>query len=365
MKVFISWSGESSRAVAEALRNWIPYILPFAKPWISGDIRAGARWNREIDDELAQTNFGIICLTQENQLKPWILFEAGALAKSLERTFLVPYLIGINSSDVMEPLNLFQATRCDRTGTFKLIESINEALGKDTRPLEEVKVVFDALWPQLEPKLENAVRSLPDLGEPSKTKRSTEDVLKDLLPQLIEEGVSAALNLHSAEVSQLDTSTNDQRISDEDRVRQIAHTVSETGMFEGSRRLSGALVLWVDDNPQNNVFERRALESVGIRVTNSTSTSDALQKISTTRYDVIISDMGRREEGGYADTAGYTLLDKLRGSNISTPFIIYAGSNEPKHKAEANRRGAQGSTNNPQELFQLVTSAITNTIPNF
>jgi hypothetical protein len=41
-----------------------------------------------------------------------------------------------------------------------------------------------------------------------------------------------------------------------------------------------------------------------------------------------------------------------------TPFIIYAGSNLPEHKREAQQKGALGSTNNPRELFQLVLSAI-------
>ena len=35
MKIFISWSGEQSREMAEALRDWIPDVLPEAEPWMS------------------------------------------------------------------------------------------------------------------------------------------------------------------------------------------------------------------------------------------------------------------------------------------------------------------------------------------
>ena len=68
MKLFISWSGDRSRIVAEALRSWIPDIIQAVKPWVSGvDIRAGTRWSREVEQQLLDTRFGILCLTKENQ----------------------------------------------------------------------------------------------------------------------------------------------------------------------------------------------------------------------------------------------------------------------------------------------------------
>jgi CheY-like chemotaxis protein len=120
-------------------------------------------------------------------------------------------------------------------------------------------------------------------------------------------------------------------------------------------------LLWVDDNPMNNIYERKFMERSGATITLAVSTDEALEKIRHGRFDVIISDMGRSEKHGYARHAGYELLDKLRGANITTPFIIYAGSNAPEHRAEAKRRGALDSTNNPQELIQLVSAAVQNT----
>ena len=63
MRVFISWSGEKSRAVAEALRDWLPSIIQVLEPWIScKDIDKGARWHNEITNQLEageQTFFSI------------------------------------------------------------------------------------------------------------------------------------------------------------------------------------------------------------------------------------------------------------------------------------------------------------------
>src|SRR3546814_20403574 len=67
-------------------------------------------------------------------------------------------------------------------------------------------------------------------------------------------------------------------------------------------------VLWVDDVPDNNVYERREFETVGLRFTLARSTEEAFERLSNLRFAAIISDMGRRE----GPRAGYVLLDRLR-----------------------------------------------------
>lgn len=93
MKVFISWSGEKSKAVAHALREFIPDVIQSVKPWMSdADIRAGECWSNAVAKELQESSFGIICLTADNLMAPWILFEAGALAKTISETYVCPYV---------------------------------------------------------------------------------------------------------------------------------------------------------------------------------------------------------------------------------------------------------------------------------
>src|SRR5262245_36715921 len=95
------------------------------------DIDAGARWNTEMAKKLEETTFGVICLTKSNQNAPWLMFEEGALAKTLDdKTRVVPYLVekGMvpNDIDRGSPLLQFQAKRADDAGTFELIQTINK-----------------------------------------------------------------------------------------------------------------------------------------------------------------------------------------------------------------------------------------------
>ena len=84
MKVFISWSGERSKIVAEALRDWLPAVIQSVKPWVSSkDIDKGSRSFAEIQAQLKDAQFGIACLTPENLTEMWIHFESGAVAKAV------------------------------------------------------------------------------------------------------------------------------------------------------------------------------------------------------------------------------------------------------------------------------------------
>jgi CheY-like chemotaxis protein len=113
-------------------------------------------------------------------------------------------------------------------------------------------------------------------------------------------------------------------------------------------------VLWVDDQPSNNAYERRSLEALGVRFTISIGTDDAIGKLVQHHYDAIISDMRRPPD----DQAGFTLLEQVRKLRVASPFILYCGSRRPEHVAESKRRGAYGQTNDPDELIQLVTEAL-------
>jgi CheY-like chemotaxis protein len=120
------------------------------------------------------------------------------------------------------------------------------------------------------------------------------------------------------------------------------------------KRIQDSFILWVDDRPGGNNYERQALEALGMRVDISTSTEDALARIDWRPYDLIISDMGRPPDM----RAGYTLLDKLRARGDQTPFLIYASSRAPQHIAEARQHGAIGCTNLATELVKIVTDTL-------
>jgi TIR domain len=57
------------------------------------DIEVGSRWYNEIVDALEKSDAGLVILTAENISRQWIMFEAGAIARSVERGRVCPILL--------------------------------------------------------------------------------------------------------------------------------------------------------------------------------------------------------------------------------------------------------------------------------
>jgi hypothetical protein len=178
--VFISWSGQRSKAVAEALHGWLPKIIQATETWMSeSDIDKGTRWGSEIIRYLEEAHFGLICLTPENLDAPWILFEAGALSKSLEKARVCTYLLNVNPTDIEWPLAQFQHTRAEKEDTRKLVHTANRAMG-DTLRERQLDELFEVLWPELE----QCLREIPDTQEKPGPQRSERELLTEILELL-------------------------------------------------------------------------------------------------------------------------------------------------------------------------------------
>lgn len=157
MKVFISFSGTRSRNVANALRRWLPDVIQAVEPWTSDDLDPGVRWNNAIAEQLQQSRFGILCITPENLDSNWMMFEAGAVAKTMDDSFVCPYLFELELgafSQVVGPLVQFQSVTAKREGTLRLLRGINKALGDEG--LSEARLIrsFRRWWPMLERELD-------------------------------------------------------------------------------------------------------------------------------------------------------------------------------------------------------------------
>ena len=116
-------------------------------------------------------------------------------------------------------------------------------------------------------------------------------------------------------------------------------------------------ILWVDNRPENNLFERRAFESMGLEITLALSTNEALPALSARKFAAIISDISRKE----GPREGYVLLEELRKIDKTTPYFIYTGKRASQHRRDAALLGAQGTTNVAQELVDMVTRALRTT----
>ena len=151
MKVFLSWSGQASNEVAQALRDWLPAVLQATRPYFSpADIAKGARWSSEVAAELSESRVGILCVTRENLSAPWLMFEAGALAKSIESSKVIPLLVGVDPADLSGPLAQFQAAKFERTEIRRILAVINRELGSAALDEQVLSSVFDKWWPDLE-----------------------------------------------------------------------------------------------------------------------------------------------------------------------------------------------------------------------
>jgi hypothetical protein len=178
MRVFISWSGEPSRSVAQALREWLPLVVQHVEPWMSdADIESGRRWNEEVAAELELADYGIICLTAANIDRPWVLFEAGALAKQFDSARVVPLLVDLNPADVTMPLASFQSRSLNKEGMRRLVLDL-AALREGPMSREQVDALFDGMWPRMQSEVEAAIKSLPAGRGP---RRSQGDMLAEII----------------------------------------------------------------------------------------------------------------------------------------------------------------------------------------
>ncbi len=177
MKVFISWSGKRSKALANALRDWLPMVLQYVEPWVSDkDISAGDRWAQAIAGELEASNFGIICITPENLHSEWILFESGALSKSMLEAKVIPLLFGLELSDLSGPLSQFQAQKMEEAGLMEVVKSINNV--SETKTSDQI---VEQLVPALWPRLQEALESIPDSEPSEKHMRPQHEILEELV----------------------------------------------------------------------------------------------------------------------------------------------------------------------------------------
>ncbi|GEB94168.1 toll/interleukin-1 receptor domain-containing protein [Microbacterium lacticum] len=180
MKVFISWSGSDSRAIAEFLQGWLKNVLmERVTPFVSSqDIAKGARGMDIIASSLEDTGFGLVVLTQANQDAKWINFEAGALGKDLGTSRVAPLLVDLTQSDVSGPLTQFQMTSVrDQDDVWKLLRDMNKLLDGEPMPEVGLKVLFEKFWPELEA----AVTAAADGREPATTTRDQAEILDEIL----------------------------------------------------------------------------------------------------------------------------------------------------------------------------------------
>jgi hypothetical protein len=179
MKVFLSWSGPTSKGIALALHDWLPSVIQTVKPWMSSeDIKKGARWSSAIAKGLAESRAAIFCLTPDNLGAPWLNFEAGAVSNTLWSANVCTYLFNVTSSDITGPLIQFQGTvATSKEENWKLVATINGAQEDGALDQGRLEKAFNTYWPELE----TALNKISEAKLPHLAKRSLEDIAEETL----------------------------------------------------------------------------------------------------------------------------------------------------------------------------------------
>jgi CheY-like chemotaxis protein len=111
-------------------------------------------------------------------------------------------------------------------------------------------------------------------------------------------------------------------------------------------------ILWVDDTPSNNASLVAAFERLGIEVDQVVSTSAALERLRRRPYGLIITDLGRTEDGAWHDLAGRELIEAVRKASYDVPIFIFATRRALAMRQELEQAGAALVTNQAGQLFE-------------
>jgi PleD family two-component response regulator len=133
-----------------------------------------------------------------------------------------------------------------------------------------------------------------------------------------------------------------------DGVLQAARTRS-SGLRRAARvghALHGARILWVDDRPETNAWERELFRSLGVVVVSVETTESALASFEKESFDLLLSDIHRDCEA-MDGIEGATQIHAVRPH---IPIVFYVWDLTSHHIPEP----AVGITNEPNELLHLV-----------
>lgn len=183
---FISWSGEESRGIAEQLKDLFGLVLPAPQLFVaSRDIKAGEVWFTEIAQRLEACDVGVIVVTPQNLNKPWLYFEAGALAKKVGRSATIPLLCGVSVGDLANtPLASLQSLTTSEADIMELCGRLNEVLDLGLAA-SHIDRAFPKWWADFADKIDN-----PEIWKGSK-KEGRQPTTADLSVQITQ--VASAL----------------------------------------------------------------------------------------------------------------------------------------------------------------------------
>jgi CheY-like chemotaxis protein len=141
---------------------------------------------------------------------------------------------------------------------------------------------------------------------------------------------------------------------------------SENDAEPNRSQSSPTRILWVDDKPEGNAFAIDQLRSIGLEVDLAETTAEGMRKIDEADppYNLVLSDIGRTEEGNYERFAGLSLLKQVRSVQSDLPVLFFTTSRTERLKPVRDVVDSDKNayvTSSTTKLFDLINKALKKT----
>ena len=148
----------------------------------STDIPPGRQWYEKLAEQLADCDVGLVCLSPENSTNLWLMFEAGALAKSTRMGSIITIRTNLDL-DLPAPLSMYQAVHIDREGLRSLMKTLAADDNESKLEPTEFETLFNHLWPAIEADLQTKLNALGPNQQIVQSAKSKSD--RELLEELL------------------------------------------------------------------------------------------------------------------------------------------------------------------------------------
>lgn len=177
MKVYIGWSGQTSKEVASILKVWLPQMNAHIEMFVSMDIPKDAIWRDELFQVIAACDCAIFCCTQDNIRSPWLCFEAGRISAAEKPLYLMLFDAPPMQSD--SPLQMFRHFELEERSLRQMAYELNRLCGEWQVPPDAFDRIFDGLYPTVKKMLAQVRDSQRERLQESQSEQSEEDLKRD------------------------------------------------------------------------------------------------------------------------------------------------------------------------------------------
>lgn len=117
-------------------------------------------------------------------------------------------------------------------------------------------------------------------------------------------------------------------------------------------------LLYVNDNDGMREDDTEWFQQHHFEITHARNTNDAFSLFKDGHYDVVVTDLRRRENDGMNARAGIELLERIKTTDHEAPVVIYSFNVPEAVAQEAVNHGVALVTENVNQLRNYILSDI-------